>query len=71
MENLVLFYVSGDDSGQKALAHCRSGKGRTGTKLMILIKMLQDFYGTKNKIMLSETLALVRAQRSYLCEKKE
>ena len=43
--NLVNFY--GQLNSKKAIIHCRSGQGRTGTTITILTRILQSLHGTE------------------------
>ena len=59
MDLLLSFYLI-NNTGQKAVVHCRQGHGRTGTTVTILSRLLQAFYGTKEEITITDTLLQLR-----------
>ena len=72
LKDLVTFYTNGEDwKSNRAIIHCRGGHGRTGTLILILTRLLQKIFGTYEQISQSNTLVLLRGQRSGLCEEEE
>ena len=67
LKQLVTLYA-GSNGSMKAVVHCRTGIGRTGTFVTIFARMLQLFHGTESTISLAETLRALRNQRANLCE---
>ena len=67
----MLALYLGSEGNMKAIVHCRSGIGRTGTFLLIFARMLQQMHGTANSITITDTLTALRTYRKYLVENSQ